>query len=123
MRAYSGVVARELVQQLKLRNTPVALLLVDQRMPLMSGVEFLAEAIKLFLDANRVLLTAYADTQAAISAISEVALNYYLMKPWGPPEEHLYPVLTDLLDDWQASFAATFEGIRVVGHQSSALSH
>jgi len=123
MRADSGVAALELVQQLKLRNAPVALFLVDQRMPLMSGVEFLAEAIELFPDAKRVLLTAYADTEAAISAINEVALNHYLMKPWDPPEEHLYPVLTDLLDDWQASFAPPFEGIRVVGHQLSAQSH
>ena len=105
MRADSGVSALELVRQLKLRNTPVALFLVDQRMPLMSGVDFLAEAMEIFPDARRVLLTAYADTQAAISAINEVALNHYLMKPWDPPEEHLYPVLTDLLDDWQASFA------------------
>src|SRR5215212_2900552 len=123
MRADSGVAALELVQQLKLRNVPVALFLVDQRMPLMSGVEFLAKAIELFPDAKRVLLTAYADTEAAISAINEVALNHYLMKPWDPPEEHLYPVLTDLLDDWQASFAPPFEGIRVVGHQLSAHSH
>ena len=89
----------------------------------MSGVEFLAEAKELFPDAKRVLLTAYADTEAAISAINEVALNHYLMKPWDPPEEHLYPVLTDLLDDWLASFAPPFEGIRVVGHQLSAQSH
>ncbi|HET6662289.1 MAG TPA: FAD-dependent oxidoreductase, partial [Rubrobacter sp.] len=123
MRADSGVGALELVQQLKLRNVPVALFLVDQRMPLMSGVEFLAEAIELFPDAKRVLLTAYADTEAAISAINEVDLNHYLMKPWDPPEEHLYPVLTDLLDDWQASFAPPFEGIRVVGHQLSPQSH
>src|SRR5215217_6640573 len=123
MRADSGVAALELVQQLKLRNVPVALFLVDQRMPLMSGVEFLAEAIELFPDAKRVLLTAYADTEAAISAINEVALNHYLMKPWDPPEEQLYPVLTDLLDDWQASFAPPFEGIRVVVNQLSAQSH
>ena len=123
MRADSGVAALELLQQLKLRNVPVALFLVDQRMPLMSGVEFLAGAIELFPDAKRVLLTAYADTEAAINAINEVALNHYLMKPWDPPEEHLYPVLTDLLDDWQASFAPPFEGIRVVGHQLSAPSH
>ena len=86
MRADSGGAALEVVRQLKLRNTPVALFLVDQRMPLMSGVEFLAEAIEIFPDAKRVLLTAYADTQAAISAINEVALNHYLMKPWDPPE-------------------------------------
>jgi thioredoxin reductase (NADPH) len=111
------------VRESKRRNVPVALFLVDQRMPLMSGVAFLERAIEIFPDAKRVLLTAYADTEAAISAINEVALNHYLMKPWDPPEEHLYPVLTDLLDDWQASFAPPFEGIRVVGHQLSAHSH
>jgi thioredoxin reductase (NADPH) len=123
MRADSGVAAIEVVQQLKLRNVPVALFLVDQRMPIMSGVEFLERAIAIFPDAKRVLLTAYADTEAAISAINEVALNHYLMKPWDPPEEHLYPVLTDLLDDWQASFAPPFEGIRIIGHQLSPQSH
>ena len=123
MKAQSGEAALELVRESKLRNVPVALFLVDQRMPGMSGVEFLESAIEIFPDAKRVLLTAYADTEAAISAINEVALNHYLMKPWDPPEEHLYPVLTDLLDDWQASFAPPFEGIRVVGHQLSAHSH
>jgi thioredoxin reductase (NADPH) len=123
LRADSGSTALEMVRDLKLRNTSVGLFLVDQRMPLMSGVEFLKEAIGIFPDAKRVLLTAYADTEAAIRAINEVGLNHYLMKPWDPPEEHLYPVLTDLLDDWQASFAPKFEGIRVVGHQWSAQSH
>ena len=123
LRADSGSTALEMVRDLKLRNTPVGLFLVDQRMPLMSGVEFLKEAIGIFPDAKRVLLTAYADTEAAIRAINEVGLNHYLMKPWDPPEEHLYPVLTDLLDDWQASFAPRFEGIRVLGHQWSAQSH
>ena len=87
MRADSGVSALELVRQLKLRNTPVALFLVDQRMPLMSGVEFLEEAKELFPDAKRVLLTAYADTEAAISAINEAELNHYLLKPWDPPRK------------------------------------
>jgi thioredoxin reductase (NADPH) len=123
MRADSGESALEAVRELKLRNVTLALFLVDQRMPGMSGLEFLEKAIEIFPDAKRVLLTAYADTQAAISAINEVALNHYLMKPWDPPEEQLYPVLTDLLDDWQASFAPPFEGIRVVGHQLSAHSH
>jgi thioredoxin reductase (NADPH) len=122
-RADSGAAALDLLRQLKLRNAPVALFLVDQRMPVMSGVEFLAKAIELYPDAKRVLLTAYADTEAAIRAINEVGLNHYLMKPWDPPEEQLYPVLTDLLDDWQTSFAPPFEGIRVVGHQWSAQSH
>jgi thioredoxin reductase (NADPH) len=123
LRADSGMVALESLRQLKLRNEPAALFVVDQRMPGMSGVEFLEEAIEVFPDAKRVLLTAYADTEAAIRAINEVGLDHYLMKPWDPPEEHLYPVLTDLLDDWQASFAPPFEGIRVVGHQWSAQSH
>ncbi|MDQ5850470.1 MAG: FAD-dependent oxidoreductase, partial [Chloroflexota bacterium] len=123
IRADSGITALEMVRELKLRNVPVGLFLVDQRMPLMSGVEFLEEAIGIFPDAKRVLLTAYADTEAAVRAINEVGLNHYLMKPWDPPEEHLYPVLTDLLDDWQASFAPPFDGIRVVGHQWSAQSH
>ena len=123
MRADSGESALGLVRELKLRNVPVALFLVDQRMPGLSGVGFLEKAIEVFPDAKRVLLTAYADTQAAISAINEVALNHYLMKPWDPPEELLYPVLTDLLDDWRASFAPPFEGIRIVGHQLSAQSH
>ena len=123
VRAASGEAALEAVRELKLRNVPVALFLVDQRMLGMSGVAFLENAIEVFPDAKRVLLTAYADTQAAISAINDVALNHYLMKPWNPPEDNLYPVLTDLLDDWQASYAPPFEGIRVVGHQLSAQSH
>jgi len=123
LRADSGGTALDMLRELKLRNAPVALFLVDQRMPLMSGVEFLQEAIRIFPDAKRVLLTAYADTEAAIRAINEVGLDHYLMKPWDPPEENLYPVLTDLLDDWLASFAPPFEGIRVVGHQWSAHSH
>jgi thioredoxin reductase (NADPH) len=92
---------------LKLRNESVTLFLADQRMPRLSGVDFLKEAKELFPDAKRVLLMAYADTEAAIRAINEVGLDYYLMKPWDPPEEHLYPVLTDLLDDWQALFPPT----------------
>lgn len=123
LKADSGTTALESLRQLRLRNEPAALFVVDQRMPGMSGVEFLQEAIEIFPDAKRVLLTAYADTEAAIRAINEVGLDHYLMKPWDPPEEHLYPVLTDLLDDWQASFAPPFEGIRVIGHQWSAQSH
>jgi thioredoxin reductase (NADPH) len=123
MRADSGEAALGVLREMKLRNASVALLLVDQRMPLMSGVEFLEEAIGIFPNTKRVLLTAYADTEAAIRAINEVGLNHYLMKPWDPPEENLYPVLTDLLDDWMASFAPPFDGIRVVGNQWSAQSH
>lgn len=121
--ATSGSTALETLRKVKLANDPVALFLVDQRMPHMSGIEFLEEARQLFPDAKRVLLTAYADTEAAIRAINEVRLDYYLVKPWDPPEERLYPVLDDLLEDWQASFRPPFVGIRVVGHQWSPLSH
>lgn len=123
IRADSGKAALEALQQLKLRNETVALFLVDQRMPQMSGVEFLEQALQLFPDAQRVLLTAYADTDAAIRAINSARLQYYLLKPWDPPEEKLYPVLNDLLDDWQASFQPPFEGIRVIGNRWSPQSH
>ena len=123
LRADSGQAALEIVRELKFRNTPVALFLVDQRMPGMSGVEFLEQAIKLFPDAKRVLLTAYADTDAAIAAINEAGINHYLLKPWDPPEENLYPILDDLLDDWRAEFPPPFEGIRVLGNRWSPISH
>jgi thioredoxin reductase (NADPH) len=117
--ADSGASALDGVKQLKLRNEPVALFLVDQRMPQMSGVEFLEEAIALYPDAKRALLTAYADTDAAIRAINSVRIDHYLMKPWDPPEERLYGVVDDLLDDWMASYHPVFEGVRVVGHRWS----
>jgi thioredoxin reductase (NADPH) len=123
VRAESGAAALEALKQLKQRDASVALFLVDQRMPQMTGVEFLEQAIPLFPEAKRALLTAYADTEAAIRAINEVKLDYYLMKPWDPPEDHLYPVLDDLLDDWRASFQPTFEGVRVVGHRWSPTTH
>ena len=123
MRADSGATALETVQQIKLRNEPLALFLVDQRMPRMSGVEFLEQALKEFPDVKRALLTAYADTDAAISAINSVKIDHYLMKPWDPPEERLYPVLDDLLDDWLASFHPPFEGIRVIGLKWSPQAH
>ncbi|GAB1545374.1 FAD-dependent oxidoreductase [Scytonema sp. NUACC21] len=123
MRADSGTTALEVLQKLKLRNQPVALLLVDQRMPHMTGVEFLEHAMQFFPEAKRALLTAYADTDAAIRAINTVKIDYYLLKPWDPPEERLYPVLNDLLDDWKASFHAPFAGIRVIGHRWSPKSH
>src|SRR5215469_14039590 len=96
--------ALEILKQLKVRNDNVALLLADQRMPRMNGVEFLQEGMSIFPDAKRALLTAYADTNAAISAINEANINYFFMKPWDPPAEHLYPQLDDLLGDWQASY-------------------
>ena len=107
--------ALDLLKQLKVRNDSVALLLADQRMPRMDGVEFLQEAMRIFPEAKRALLTAYADTNAAISAINQANINYFFLKPWDPPTEHLYPQLDDLLDDWQASYRPTFEGIRVLG--------
>jgi len=117
--ADSGTSALEAVKQLKLRNEPVALFLVDQRMPRMSGVEFLEKAIELYPEAKRALLTAYADTDAAIRAINGAHIDHYLMKPWDPPEERLYGVVDDMLDDWQASYHPTFEGVRVIGNQWS----
>ncbi len=123
MKAGSGAEALETVRELKKRNVPVALFLVDQRMPHMSGTEFLAEALKLYPDARRVLLTAYADVQAAIDSINVVGLDHYLMKPWSPPEENLYPVLEDLLSDWVATAQIPYEGIRVAGTLWSATSH
>jgi thioredoxin reductase (NADPH) len=121
--AESGQSALEALRELKVRGDPVALLLVDQRMPNMAGVEFLRLALELFPEVKRVLLTAYADTEAAIHAINDVQIDYYLLKPWDPPEERLYPVLDDLLDDWLAAFRPPFEGTRVVGHRWSAASH
>jgi len=123
LRADSGKSALDLVRELKVRNNPAALFLVDQRMPGMSGVEFLQQASALYPDAKRALLTAYADTDAAIRAINEAGVNHYLLKPWDPPEENLYPVLDDLLDDWRADFRPPFEGIRVLGLRWSPASH
>src|SRR5476651_1094468 len=115
--------ALDLLKQLKVRNDSVALLLADQRMPHMDGVAFLQEAMRIFPDAKRALLTAYADTNAAISAINEASINYFFMKPWDPPSDHLYPQLDDLLDDWQASYHPGFEGIRVLGTRWSPRSY
>jgi thioredoxin reductase (NADPH) len=115
--------ALNLLGQLKVRNDSVALLLADQRMPHMDGVAFLQEGMRIFPDAKRALLTAYADTNAAISAINEANINYFFLKPWDPPTEHLYPQLDDLLDDWRASYRPAFEGIRVLGTRWSPRSY
>src|SRR6201996_1404163 len=114
-RAASGQAALDTCDQLKKRGDTVALFVSDQRMPGMSGVEFLGKAMEYFPDAKRALLTAYADTEAAIQAINTAKIHYYLTKPWDPPEERLYPVLDDLLEEWNQGFKPPFEGIRVVG--------
>jgi thioredoxin reductase (NADPH) len=119
----SALEALAALADLKKQNEEVALLLSDQRMPELLGVDFLEQAKKFFPRAKRVLLTAYSDIDAAIRAINEVQLDYYLSKPWDPPEEKLFPVLADLLDEWQAGFRPSFEGIRVVGYQFSPKSH
>jgi len=123
MRADSGATALSALHALKKRNEAVGLLLADQRMPEMSGVEFINKAIEIYPEARRVLLTAYADTDAAIQAINLAKIHHYLLKPWDPPEQQLYPVLDDLLDDWQASYKPAFDGIRVLGHRWSPKSH
>jgi thioredoxin reductase (NADPH) len=115
--------ALDLLKQLKVRNDDVALLLADQRMPRMDGVEFLQQGMKVFPKAKRALLTAYADMNAAISAINQANINYFFLKPWDPPAEHLYPQLDDLLDDWQASYHPTYDGIRVLGTRWSPKSY
>ena len=119
VRAESGDAALEAVRELHLRGEQVALLLADHRMPGMTGIEFLERAMDVVPDAKRVLLTAYADTDAAIRAINEVDLDHYLLKPWDPPEERLYPVLDELLADWLARARPSFEGITLLGHQWS----
>jgi thioredoxin reductase (NADPH) len=115
LKAGSGRDAIEAARQLKQRGTPIAMFLIDQRMPEMTGVDVLREVRKLHPDARKVLLTAYADTEAAIASINEVGLDHYLLKPWAPPDERLYPVLDDLLSDWTAHVRLPFDGIRVVG--------
>ena len=123
MRAASGQAALDTLAQLTTRQEPVALILSDQRMPGMTGVEFLERARALYPEARRVLLTAYADTEAAIRAINTARIHYYLNKPWDPPEEKLYPVLTDLLEDWLAGYQPPFEGLRVIGNRWSLKDH
>ena len=119
----SGGEALDVVRQLKQRNDPVALFLVDQRMPQVSGTQFLAQGMKYFPDARKVLLTAYADTEAAIDSINTIGLDHYLLKPWDPPEQNLYPVLDDLLSDWWQTTPPPFDGIRVAGTLWSPKSH
>ena len=119
----SGAEALETTRQLKQRNDQVALFLADQRMPEMVGTDFLVEAKKIYPDAYKVLLTAYADTEAAIESINDIGLDYYLMKPWDPPEQNLYPVLDDFLNDWIAKAELPFDGIRVAGTLWSPSSH
>jgi thioredoxin reductase (NADPH) len=123
LRAGSGEEALGTLREAKLRGTPIALLLVDQRMPGMSGVELLEAALEIAPDAKRALLTAYADTQAAIDAINRVSLDHYLLKPWDPPEEQLYPVVDDLLDAWRAEAPPAADRIQLVGHRWSRESH
>jgi thioredoxin reductase (NADPH) len=122
-KAGSGAEALDAVNRFKQRGTPVAMFVVDQRMPEMTGTEFLEKAAKVYPDAKKVLLTAYADTEAAITCINTLGLDRYLMKPWDPPERELYPALDDLLSDWQASVPAAYDGIRVVGTLWSTHSH
>lgn len=117
--ATGGQEAIEVIEDLKLRETPLALILADQRMPSVTGVDVLRASLGPFPDAKKALLTAYADTEAAISAINDVGLDHYIMKPWDPPDVKLYPILDDLLSDWQASYRPTFEGLRVIGQEWS----
>ena len=123
VKAASGATALDLLGKLQQRNEIVALFLTDQRMPNMTGLQFLEQAREIYPEAKRVLLTAYADTEAAIASINKLQLDYYLLKPWDPPEDHLYPVLIDLLDDWRSSVRLPFEGIRVAGTLWSPKSH
>lgn len=123
VRADGGTAALDALLELRQRRSPVALFLSDQRMPQMTGVEFLQRAVEFYPDAKRALLTAYADTDAAIDAINSAGVHHYLLKPWDPPEEQLYPIVDDLLADWHANYRPGFGGVRVVGHQWSAESH
>ncbi|MGW0807723.1 FAD-dependent oxidoreductase [Nonomuraea sp. NPDC002799] len=121
--ASSAREALEVLESIETRGLDAALLLVDQRMPGMTGVEFLLDAVSRFPDAKRVLLTAYADTDAAITAINRVRLDHYLMKPWDPPEERLFPILDDLLGDWQAAHRQSYQGIKIIGNPVSPATH
>jgi len=122
VKASSGAQALETITELKQRGSQLALFLVDERMPHMTGTQFLSEAIKVYPDARKVLLTAYADTETAIRAINQIGLDHYLMKPWEPPSTRLYPVLEDLLSEWHAKARPMFDGIRVAGSSLSQAS-
>jgi len=119
----SGAEALDVLTQLKQRGETVALYVVDQRMPHMTGIQFLEKARQIFPEARKVLLTAYSDTEAAIQAINLVSLDYYLTKPWDPPQEYFYPVLDGLLDDWKSNTRPPFEGVRVAGTLWSSACH
>ncbi|HVT84400.1 MAG TPA: response regulator, partial [Chitinophagaceae bacterium] len=121
--ADSAKEALELIKELKLKNETVALFISDQRMPEMEGIEFLEKAKVIYPDAKSILLTAYSDIEAAISAINTIKLDHYLLKPWNPPEEKLFPIVNDLLDEWQALYKPVYEGIRIIGFQWSPKSH
>src|SRR5437588_7996856 len=123
VRAGSGEEALEVLRELVRRGEQVALLVADQRMPGLSGTDYLVRAREIVPTAKRVLLTAYADTEAAIQAINEVSLDYYLLKPWDPPEEELYPVVEDLLSTWEAGAALESGGVRLIGHRFSRATH
>src|SRR3954471_7575813 len=120
LRAASGDEGLEALRELKLRGDPVAVLLADYRMPSMNGIEFLERAMDLFPRARRALLTAYADTDAAISAINLVDVDAYLLKPWDPPDEKLYPVVDQMIESWRDSPEAVVEDVKLVGHRWSA---
>lgn len=119
----SALEALDTIKELKLKNETVALFISDQRMPEMEGITFMEKAKEFFPEAKKILLTAYSDIEAAIKAINNLKLDYYLLKPWSPPEEKLYPVINDLLDDWQNNFIPEFEGIKIIGYQWSPISH
>jgi thioredoxin reductase (NADPH) len=123
LRAGSGDEALELLTEMRRRGESLAMIVADQRMPGMEGTDLLVKARQIYPEAKRVLLTAYADTQAAIAAINEVSLDYYLLKPWDPPEEELFPVVEDLLTTWETGAALESGGVRVVGHRFSKDTH
>src|ERR1700712_2698892 len=120
IRASSAAEALEALKEIKLRGGRMAVMLADYRMPQMNGIEFLEQAMDLFPNARRALLTAYADTDAAIQAINVVDVDHYLLKPWEPPEEKLYPVLDAMIEAWKASRDAAVEDVKLVGHRWSA---